>query len=195
MTEKCDRKGLRKSFYAVRARQSADQGKVQALGSALRAWLGKADFQCIGLYAPFRGEPDIVPAVLAAAGQSGAKVALPVIDDLKAGLMHYAVWDGSGDGLAPGQYGILEPRDGQTVVPDVILSPCVAVSPQGIRLGNGGGFFDRYLPAVRARGINPQTVAVAFDALVSEAVIAQSHDAPFDWIATESGVVRAQGKP
>lgn len=185
---KSDRGSLRKHFYAVRARESADEERQQTLRDALRDWLLGEEFHIVGLYMPFRGEPDIVAAVLDAVRERGGAAALPVIDDLKCGLMHYALWSGAAEELSPGKYGILEPLSGVSCEPDVILSPCVAVSCSGFRLGNGGGFFDRYLRAVRQAGGRPRAVAVAYVALMSESVQGESHDEPFDWIATEAGV-------
>ena len=192
LTDKSDRKSLRKHFYAVRARESADEEKQGALREALAEWLCVREVHVVGLYTPFRGEPDIVEAMLEVIRERGAAAALPVIDDLKGGLMHYALWNGSAEELSPGKYGILEPLAGEQCVPDVILSPCVAVNRAGFRLGNGGGFFDRYLRAVRLDGGRPETVAVAYEALMSDAVQAESHDEPFDWIATEAGVRPAE---
>ena len=190
-SDRTDRNALRKRFYAMRSGLSAGSWVCAALRGELSAWLGQRSFSLIGLYMPFRAEPDVTAAVLDAARQMHARVALPVIDDLRGALMHYALWSGAASELAPGAYGILEPVPDREVVPDLILSPCVAVSPSGVRLGNGGGFYDRYLASLRAKGVFPVTVAVAYEALVSNDVAARKHDALFDWIATERGVVKA----
>jgi len=65
------------------------------------------------------------------------------------------------------------------------------VTPEGFRLGNGGGFFDRYMAKMAAENRRPMTVAVAYDALVTNDFCPQAHDVAFDWIATESGVRRS----
>lgn len=189
---KSDRKSLRKHFYQVRARESTDEGRQAALRDALRNWLGGQNFRVVGLYMPFRGEPDVVDAVLGVIRARAGRAALPVIDSLTAGAMHYALWNGTREELARGECGILEPLCGGRCEPDVILSPCVALNRAGFRLGNGGGFFDRYLKAVRSAGACPQTVAVGYEALVSDSVQAERHDEAFDWIATEAGVRKAE---
>lgn len=91
--------------------------------------------------------------------------------------------------MRSGTFGITEPVGGIPVVPDVIFAPCVAVTSSGFRLGNGGGFFDRWLadPATEA----VVTVAVAAEGLVTKEFEPQLHDRPFQWLATENGVRRA----
>ncbi|NLZ77785.1 MAG: 5-formyltetrahydrofolate cyclo-ligase [Spirochaetales bacterium] len=52
------------------------------------------------------------------------------------------------DELAPGRFGILEPRAGAEVRPtsySLIIVPALAYTPKRVRLGRGKGFYDRYL--------------------------------------------------
>ena len=65
-------------------------------------------------------------------------------------------------------------------------------APGGLRLGYGGGFYDRTLAALP--GV--PTLGVAFACQRMEVVPAGPHDAPLDAVATEAGVMRfreAQG--
>ena len=59
--------------------------------------------------------------------------------------------------LRPGPYGILEPAEGEVAEKlDVIICPGLAFTPEGARLGQGGGFYDRALaryPAARKIGV------------------------------------------
>ena len=73
---------LRKHFLAVRRGITENDPQTsEALCRAVSLWLSDKYFRCIGFYAPFRGEPDITPAVVAAlsCGRSQS-AALPVID-------------------------------------------------------------------------------------------------------------------
>lgn len=89
--------------------------------------------------------------------------------------------------MVKGAFGIEEPKIDRLVYPDVIFAPCVGVNRLGVRLGNGGGFFDRYLLQRRLDSKPVTTVAVAFDELVVDENYQQQHDIAFDWIVTESG--------
>lgn len=90
------------------------------------------------------------------------------------------------DRLVPGPYGIPEPpvdcpleeRDGI----DLILVPGLAYDRAGNRLGQGGGYYDRYL--ADCRGI---TVALCRDALLLDRVPVEPHDRPVDVVLTETG--------
>lgn len=77
--------------------------------------------------------------------------------------------------------------DGETVVPDVVLVPCVGYAPSGGRLGYGGGYYDRWLashPHVTAIG-----VAWSGCALSDAQLGMLDHDIPLSLILTEKGVV------
>lgn len=186
-TEILERQALRRRFLCLRqvVTQKCPQTAVR-LVTAIRQWLATQDGRCAGIYSPFRGEPDVRPGVKAA----GLALAYPVVDDKAAGRMHYLRVTGD-TAFAAGAYGIEEPQGGEIVVPDIIFSPCVAVTPEGFRLGNGGGFFDRYMAGLALENRRPVTVAVAYDALVTRDFQPQAHDVAFDWIATEFGVRRS----
>jgi 5-formyltetrahydrofolate cyclo-ligase len=96
--------------------------------------------------------------------------------------------------LAPGTFGILEPKvelrleRNRQCSPDsldLIIVPGVAFDRKGQRLGRGKGFYDRFLGKVR-----PQThlVALAFECQLVAAVPCVPSDVPVDKIITEAGV-------
>ncbi|HEY3583930.1 MAG TPA: 5-formyltetrahydrofolate cyclo-ligase, partial [Casimicrobiaceae bacterium] len=64
---------------------------------------------------------------------------------------------------------------------DVVIVPGVAFDARGGRLGYGGGFYDRLLPAMP----RAQRIAGAFELQIVARVPAAAHDVGVDWIATE----------
>ena len=85
--------------------------------------------------------------------------------------------------LRRGAYGIWEPDE--TCPPiepddmDLILVPGTAFDRQGDRLGQGGGYYDRYLAQTRA-----VRIGVCHDFALLDAVPTQTHDARMDGVVT-----------
>ncbi|CAM3518145.1 5-formyltetrahydrofolate cyclo-ligase [Deinococcus saxicola] len=70
---------------------------------------------------------------------------------------------------------------------DAVLLPGLAFDTQGVRLGYGGGFYDRLLP-----GFGGLTVGVVQRALIVPRLPADAHDCPVAWLATENGIERTR---
>ena len=91
------------------------------------------------------------------------------------------------DDLEPGAYGILEPKADCPLVPaqdvDFAVIPCVTFDRGGNRLGQGGGYYDRFLPQLTC-----PTFLVCRQKLVVEHVPTQAHDCRCDYLVTENGV-------
>ena len=69
---------------------------------------------------------------------------------------------------------------------DVVIVPALAVDMRGVRLGQGGGSFDRALPH-----LSGWKVALVDDVcLTSETLPEEPHDIRVDAVATESGITR-----
>jgi 5-formyltetrahydrofolate cyclo-ligase len=132
-------------------------------------------------YVAHRGEPDILP-VLVAAFHEGRTVALPhIADDVgETGAMGFTLW--SPDALLrAGHAGIPQPARHDPVTPDILLIPLVGFDRAGRRLGQGGGFYDRWIAAHPAT----RRIGIAWSAQESGAIPADPWDMPLDAIATE----------
>ncbi|MFC4426181.1 5-formyltetrahydrofolate cyclo-ligase [Deinococcus navajonensis] len=66
---------------------------------------------------------------------------------------------------------------------DAVLLPALAFDRRGVRLGYGGGFYDRLLP-----GFAGHIVGVVWSALVVQALPSEPHDVLAGVLATETGV-------
>lgn len=72
---------------------------------------------------------------------------------------------------------------------DVFLVPALAVSRAGVRLGQGGGYYDSTLPRAQRLAGGVPVVAVVHDHEVVESVPADAHDAVVDAVLTTGGRV------
>ncbi|MEO3742611.1 5-formyltetrahydrofolate cyclo-ligase [Plantactinospora sp. B5E13] len=142
-------------------------------------------------YVPVGSEPGgpELPEVLAAALGSTGQLLLPVLrPDLD---LDWAPYDGPGSLVAAGR-GLREPRTGRlgtTAVAgaDLVVVPALAVDRAGLRLGRGGGSYDRALARVDAAVL---TVALLHDGELLETVPADRHDRPVRAAITPTGGVR-----
>lgn len=139
---------------------------------------------CLGIYWPVQGEIDILP-LARRLDDFGWPIALPVASP-RSREMSYSLWR-PGDAMKLGVWSIPIPKRLRIVEPDVIVVPLVAFDKDCYRLGNGGGYFDRYLGDARLRVI---AIGVGFASSRIESIIPQTHDVPMDVIVTEKGIVR-----
>ena len=90
--------------------------------------------------------------------------------------------------MVPGPRGLLQPsearRGAETVArAEVVIVPALAVSESGMRLGRGGGSYDRALARV---GEQVPTIALVYDDELLPSVPAAPHDRPVRAVATPS---------
>jgi 5-formyltetrahydrofolate cyclo-ligase len=93
-----------------------------------------------------------------------------------------------GDRLAPDGAGIFSPlASAKAVIPDLIIAPVLAFDANGYRLGQGGGYYDRTLAALSAKGATPPVVGLAYAGQEVEAAPSDAHDQRLGAILTETG--------
>jgi 5-formyltetrahydrofolate cyclo-ligase len=142
----------------------------------------------VAAYVSVASEPGTGP-LLDALTQAGKRVIIPLVQrDLD---LDWAVYDGPGS-LHTARMGLLEP-DGPPLgldaigLADAVLVPGVAVGRDGMRMGRGGGCYDRVLGRVA-----PDTFVCLL--LNSEEVLDEvpheDHDRRVGAVATELGITR-----
>ncbi len=125
-------------------------------------------------------EPD-TGELLTSLWRLGVIVHLPRVE----GDEMVAVRYDSGNSLEPGAYGIPAPS-GTPEDPgllDFVVVPGVAFTRSGQRLGQGGGYYDRFLPMVRTDCV---VVGVCFAEQIVDALPAEPHDQQMSRVVTDA---------
>lgn len=179
------RKAERDRLIAARLAITPDTRRTWGarIASRLEDLVGAVDGATVGVYWPFRGEPDLrgfMDRVVA----RGGRCALPVVIERGRPLV-FRDWK-SGERLERGIWNIPVPVDGPEVLPDIVVSPVVGYDPHCYRLGYGGGFYDRTLAAMPRK---PAVFGVGFTLAAIPTIHRQWHDIPMDAVVTEDGVV------
>ncbi|MBD0709990.1 MULTISPECIES: 5-formyltetrahydrofolate cyclo-ligase [unclassified Streptomyces] len=134
-------------------------------------------------------------ALLDALHARGIRVLLPVL--LPDNDLDWAAYEGPG-ALAKAGRGLLEPtgpRLGPEAVcaADAVLLPGLAVDGRGMRLGRGGGSYDRVLARLARARVDPALVVLLYAEEVVARVPEEPHDHPVHAVVTPEGVTRFRG--
>ncbi len=153
---------LRRSLLAARRELDEDQlaDAARGVAAALEAVLSGAGGVASYLPLTFEPRPPVIPGAL-----------LPVV-----------LPDGDLDWELDGR------RHGVDAIADVglVLVPALAVDRHGLRLGRGGGCYDRALARTRAR-----TIALVHDGELLDLLPSEPHDVRVGWVVTPAlGLVR-----
>ncbi|MFZ4278698.1 5-formyltetrahydrofolate cyclo-ligase [Streptomyces rhizosphaericola] len=188
-----EKAALRRELLAARARLSAEDvtAAATALAVGALALAELADARTVAGYVSVGREPG-TRALLDALRERGVRVLLPVL--LADNDLDWAVYGGA-EHLLPAGRGLLEP-DGPRLGPaavveaDAVLLPGLAVDGAGMRLGRGGGSYDRVLARLSAAGADPALIVLLYADEVVARVPVEPHDHPVDAVVTPAGARR-----
>lgn len=185
---------FRKRALKRRAEITNRQEKSVQIAKNLFATQMYQNADMIFAYMAYRSEAETMP-VLEQAFAAHKCVAVPrvLLSDAKQenGTMVFCHIASLGD-CVKGAYGILEPREDCPVVqPDensLILVPGCAFTRNGLRMGYGGGYYDRYLQ------LHPKTVTIgyAFEEQIYDAIPSEEYDRQLDFVVTQKKCYAAE---
>lgn len=182
-----EKAALRSEILARRAAippetRAAAAEAVAREGEALVARLKPAS---VSTFFSVRGEIDAEP-LMARLAACGVAMALPVIVQKDAPLV-FRAW-APGETLEKKRFGLMEPpASAPEIAPELLFVPLAAFDDRGYRLGYGGGFYDRTLERLRARG-RAVAIGLAFAEQRVERVPIDAYDQRLDGVLTERGL-------
>lgn len=169
MSCKEEKRLLRRDCLARRL-AIAPQDKVQADAALCRAIIAHPAFLNADLvlsFIPMRGEPDLAD-VARAARERQIPIAFPRCEN---GVMTFHLASEPED-FSPDMYGIPSPKaelmQPTTGARTLCLLPGLAASPDGSRLGYGGGYYDRFLDTFEGISLFPIYKELLFAALPTD---------------------------
>ena len=184
-----DKRDIRKELLA--ARNSMTEEEVAAGSRAVVRRLIRLDAirgaSTVMVYLAF-GSEVVADDLIRWGWSEGKRIAVPRCDPADRELIACRI-EGF-DELERGHYGIREPKgDRLRPVPpdqiDAVVVPAVAFDRQGNRLGYGGGYYDRFLPAA----LRAARVGAAFACQIAAEIPVGRHDIPMDCIVTDREVI------
>lgn len=172
-----DKAALRRAVLSRRAALPPDE-RARAARTAVEVLVPEAGAGPVAAYLSVGTEPGTAE-LLEALARRGVEVLLPVLlpdRDLD--------WARAGAGVVPGAHGLLEPAGARLGVDAVatcalVVVPALSVDRTGVRLGRGGGSYDRALRRTTGR-----TVALLHDGEAVTALPAEEHDVPVHALLT-----------
>ena len=169
------RRDLAKSAAAITANALVDH--------FLAAWPGLDVNTVVAGYYPMGSEINPLP-LMEAAAKAGATLALPVVIKENAPLQ-FRLYN-KGDPLEIGLVGAMEPLEAaETAIPNIVLVPLLGFDQNGHRIGQGMGYYDRTLQALRAKHV-VYAIGLAYEDQRCEAIPVDQHDEPLDAVITEA---------
>jgi len=189
-----ERRALRARLIAKRRQVNAHE-REHAAGRIARnvdrAFHLRAGWR-IAAYAALREELDSTP-LITLAEERGCRIYLPRIDRRRRSRsMRFVAMRGA---MRENRLGIAEPEVAESIGArwlDVVFLPLVGFDRHGLRLGTGGGFYDRAFAFRHTREMwrGPLLVGIAYAFQELKHIAAAPHDVRMDAVVTEEGVIR-----
>lgn len=175
-----DKKEIRRAVkQAILALSPAErESQEQLLIEKIRRIIAERNPRVVALFAPLSDEVQILPLVEQL--PRDCRLLLPRVEDTADGTPSMEFYDYNASALTVGSYGIMEPQG--TVVCaveeiDLMVVPGVAFSADGVRLGRGKGYYDRY---IAREGFRAYTIGVCYACQMLGQLPCDEHDRRVD---------------
>jgi len=189
-----EKKAVRTKIRA--ARQALDPATREDHGKQLAATVLGYLTQSTGIvrkvaaYCSSPGEPD-TSVLLDALVNEGIEVYLPICEPDFA--LSWAAYSPGIEFLPSALAPVLEPvgpRFANDIFDDIntIIIPALAIDAQGRRLGQGGGYYDRFLPLIEDSPVRVAAVVYDSEFVDEDAFPFAEHDQPVDLVFTPTQV-------
>ena len=186
-----DKATLRRRYAEARARRSARElaDARAAIGRLVLQRCADEGWSTVAAYVPLPSEPGST-RLLADLDAAGVRVLVPVV--LPDRDLDWVVWDAAHPGDPLADVDPARERLGVAAVAqaDAVLVPALAVSRTGVRLGRGGGSYDRALTRV---GAGTVVAALLFDGEVVADLPTDAWDRPVAAAVTPAGWIELHG--
>jgi|OM-RGC.v1.017660500 5,10-methenyltetrahydrofolate synthetase len=114
----------------------------------------------------------------------GKKLCLPIIIP-NSNILSFKEYDYKTN-LIFGKYATQEPnKKNKTLLPNILLTPCLAFDLKGYRLGYGGGYYDQTFNYFEKKNHNFISIVVAYAAQKVDKIIHDNLDKKIHYILTE----------
>jgi len=189
-----DRAALRKALRARRRRVSPDERTRigQLVAQNADRYLHLRPGLRIAIYIPMPSELD-TSALIELARHRNCTLYVPRIDRHSLGRkMRFVELTGP---QRRNRLGIHEPEGSTTIGAkwlDVVFLPLVGFDARGVRLGMGGGYYDRAFAFRRWRTAwqSPRLIGLAYSFQQVESLTAEAHDVRLDSVITEDRIIQ-----
>ena len=175
-----DKKEIRRAVkQAILALSPAERElQEQRVVASLCSIIAERKPRVVALFAPLGDEVQILPLVEKL--PRDCRLLLPRVEDTADGTPSMEFYDYNASALAVGSYGIMEPQGTVACAVeeiDLMVVPGVAFSADGVRLGRGKGYYDRY---IAREGFRAYTIGVCYDCQMLGQLPCDEHDRRVD---------------
>lgn len=185
MTRQEEKQQLR-AVMRARERQLSDRYRRESDQAIAAHLTAMPEYQAAGTIFCFVGTPHEIDTrpILENALATGKRLCVPLCTG--PGMMELRQITTLSQ-LSPGAYGIPEPPEDAPTVSvdetDFAILPCLTCNHLGHRLGQGQGYYDRFLAHYRSGA-----VLLCREKLIREEIPLEPHDYPIPWVLTERGL-------